>query len=217
VRGLSNPHGLLSHGAAGATASALLARRGLGMAEEREAGAVAGISDATVKARTGKTWSDWFAILDEAGAVKLGHKRIVALLSEHHRVGPWWQQMVTVAYEQERGLRAKHQTPEGYQVSASKTIAAPVGTVFGEWTDEKARTRWLKAAAFTVRKATRGRSLRIAWGAGASSVDVNFYARGPKKSQVVVDHRRLADADEVARMKAFWIEALDALKTIVEG
>ena len=187
------------------------------MAEHSEASKPAGISDATVKARTGRSWSEWFAILDDAGAVKLGHKGIVALLAGHNRVGPWWRQMITVAYEQERGLRERHQTPEGYQVSASRTIAAPVGTVFGEWTDEKARARWLKAAAFTVRKTTRGKSLRIAWGAGASSVDVNFYARGPEKSQVVVDHKRLADADEVARMKRFWIEALDALKKIVEG
>ena len=186
------------------------------MPEHGEASKPAGISDATVKARTGKSWSEWFAILDEAGALELGHKGIVAVLSEHNRVGPWWRQMITVAYEQERGLRERHQTPEGYQVSVSKTIAAPVGTVFDEWTDDNTRTEWLKAANFTVRKATQGKSLRIAWGAGTSSVDVNFYASGPEKSQVVVDHRRLADADEVARMKAFWTEALDALKKISE-
>jgi uncharacterized protein YndB with AHSA1/START domain len=186
------------------------------MPEHSEASKPGGISDATVKARTGKSWSEWFAILDDAGAVEVGHKGIVALLSDHNRVGPWWRQMITVAYEQERGLRDKHQTPEGYQVSASKTIAAPVDTVFDEWTDEKARARWLKGVDLTVRKATKGKSLRIAWGAGASSVDVNFYARGPEKSQVVVDHKRLANADEVARMKAFWSEALDALKSLVE-
>lgn len=193
------------------------AGRGFGMAEEKEAGTAAGISDATVKARTGKTWSDWFAILDEAGAVKLGHKGIVALLSEHHRVGPWWRQMVTVAYEQERGLRERHQTPEGFQVSASKTIGAPVRAVFGAWADDAARARWLGNADLTVRRATPGKSMRITWAGGGSSVDVNFYARGPEKSQVEVDHKRLADADEVARMKAFWSEALDALKKIVEG
>jgi hypothetical protein len=59
--------------------------------------------------------------------------------------------------------------------------------------------------------------MRITWAGGGSSVDVNFYSRGPEKSQVEVDHKRLADADEVARMKAFWSEALDALKKIVEG
>ena len=186
------------------------------MPEHREASKPAGISDATVKARTGKRWSEWFAILDEAGALELGHKGIVALLSEHHRVGPWWRQMVTVAYEQERGLREKHQTPEGFQISASKTIAAPVAAVFAAWADEETRARWLSAAALTVRRATPARSMRFTWGDGTSSVDVNFHARGPERSQVVVDQKRLADADEVARMKAFWSEALDALKKIVE-
>jgi hypothetical protein len=187
------------------------------MAEEKEASTPAGISDATVKARTGRSWSEWFAILDEAGAVKRGHKGIVALLSEHHRVGPWWRQMVTVAYEQERGLREKHQTPEGFQISASKTIAAPVAAVFAAWADEETRAKWLSTAGLTVRRATPGRSMRITWGEGTSSVDVNFYVRGPEKSQVVVDQKRLADADEVARMKTFWLEALDALKKVVEG
>jgi uncharacterized protein YndB with AHSA1/START domain len=187
------------------------------MAEEKEASKPAGISDATVKARTGRSWSEWFALLDEAGAVKRGRKGIVALLSEHHRVGPWWRQMVTVAYEQERGLREKHQTPEGFQISVSKTIAAPVAAVFAAWADEEARAKWLSAADLTVRRATPGRSIRITWGDGTSSVDVNFYARGPEKSQVVVDQKRLADAEEVGRMKAFWSEALDALKKIVEG
>jgi len=42
------------------------------------------------------------AILDKAGAKKMDHKQIVAYLSEQHQVGPWWQQMVTVGYEQAR-------------------------------------------------------------------------------------------------------------------
>ena len=34
----------------------------------------------------------------------MNHKQIVALLYAKHNVGPWWQQMVTVTYEQARGL-----------------------------------------------------------------------------------------------------------------
>jgi len=177
----------------------------------------AGISNATVKARTGKDWSEWFASLDQARAAELGHKGIVALLSANARVGPWWRQMIAVAYEQERGLREKHQTPEGYQVSASKTIAAPVSEVYSQWTDEQRRGRWLRAADLIVRRSTPERSMRITWGDGTSSVDVNFYGRGPQRTQVVVDHRRLADAGEVSRVKAFWSEALDALQKIIEG
>ena len=54
------------------------------------------MSDEAVKAKTGKTWKEWFAILDKAGATKLTHQEIVKLLNTNHGVGPWWQQMVTV-------------------------------------------------------------------------------------------------------------------------
>lgn len=186
------------------------------MAEEDEGSRPAGIGDATVKARTGKHWSEWFAILDEAHAEKLGHKGFVALLSENRRVGPWWRQMIAVAYEQERGLRERHQTPEGFRVSVSRTIAAPVKSVFGAWADDQARARWVKGADLTIRRSTPHRSIRLTWGDGTSSVDVHIYARGSERSQVVVDHTKLGGADDVARMKAFWSKALDALKRIVE-
>jgi hypothetical protein len=43
------------------------------MAEQANAKA-AGISDAAVQAKTGKTWTEWFAILDQAGAAAWPHK-----------------------------------------------------------------------------------------------------------------------------------------------
>jgi hypothetical protein len=66
------------------------------------------ISSEAVKAKTGKDWPEWFAILDAADAQKMSHKEIVALLAEKYQVGSWWQQMVTVTYEQGRGLRDRH-------------------------------------------------------------------------------------------------------------
>jgi hypothetical protein len=58
-------------------------------------------SDESVQNATGK-WDEWFAILDSAGGQGMTHKEIVACLVEHHQVGPWWQQSITVAYEQAR-------------------------------------------------------------------------------------------------------------------
>jgi hypothetical protein len=175
----------------------------------------AGISDEAVKAGTGKTWTEWFAILDAALATKLGHKGIVSLLSEHQRVGPWWRQMVAVAYEQERGLRQKHQTPEGFQLSVSRTVEVPADALFRAWADDRARSIWLPGAALTIRKAISPKSLRIAWGDG-STVDVSISARGKSRSQVIVDHKRLRDAQDVGLMKEYWTGALDALKRTLE-
>lgn len=101
------------------------------------------MSDEAVKAKTGKDWAAWFKILDQAGARKMGHQEIVAVLSDKHGVGPWWQQMVTVTYEKARGLRAKHEKPAGYEISVSRTIAAPVNKIYHAWQDEKERAKWL--------------------------------------------------------------------------
>src|SRR5437867_3880146 len=97
------------------------------------------MSDEAVKSKTGKTWKDWFAFLDKAGARKMSHQEIVSYLSAKQHVGPWWQQMVTVTYEQASGLRDKHQRPEGYQISVSRTLNAPVTKLFKSFANEKAR------------------------------------------------------------------------------
>jgi hypothetical protein len=174
------------------------------------------MSDEAVQSKTGKTWDEWFAILDAAGCREMDHKEIAAWLSGQPGVGPWWQQMVTVTYERARGKRVKHETPAGFQVSGSRTIDVPVTRLFAAWADEALRGRWLPDADFTVRKATPDKSLRLAWGDG-TKVEVNFYPKGEAKSQVTVDHQKLPDAQEAARRKAWWSEALDRLRETLQG
>jgi uncharacterized protein YndB with AHSA1/START domain len=173
------------------------------------------ISDDAVEAKTGKTWSRWIKLLDAAGAKKMTHREIVAHLSEKHGVGPWWQQMVAVTYEQARGLRDKHEKPAGYEISVSRTIEAPVGKAFKAWTDEKVRKQWLPTN-LTIRKPTPNKSLRITWEDGQTSVAVAFLPKGPGKSQVVAQHSKLPDAKGAAKMKKFWSQALDRLKEVLE-
>ncbi len=187
------------------------------MADDEKESTPAGISNEAVKARTGRPWPEWFAMLDEADGVKLGHKGIVAFLGEHRRVGPWWRQMIAVAYEQERGLREKHETPQGFQLSASRTIGVDAATAFAAWTDDEVRSAWLQGQTLNIRKSTPSRSIRASWGNNGSTVDVTFHPRGNGKTQVVVDHRRLADAKMVREMKVFWSDALDRLKERVEA
>jgi uncharacterized protein YndB with AHSA1/START domain len=179
------------------------------------------MSDEAVKAKTGKDWAAWFKILDQAGAKKMGHQEIVAVLSNQHGVGPWWQQMVTVTYEQARGLRAKHEKPAGYEISVSRTIAAPVTKVYQAWQDDKARAKWLPEPGtpelpIVIRTAAVNNSMRITW-PDKTSVSVNFYAKGAAKSQVVAQHGKLPNAKSAARMKTFWSGALDRLKKQVES
>ena len=172
------------------------------------------MSDQTVESRTGKTWPLWFKHLDAAGAKKMTHQEITAHLSKNG-VGPWWTQMVAVTYEQARGLREKHQKPDGYEISVSRIIAAPVGKAFKAWTVEKVRKQWLPAN-LKIRKATNNKSLRITWEDGKTSLAVAFLPKGANKSQVVAQHSKLPNMTSATRLKKSWAEALDRMKTLLE-
>ena len=170
------------------------------------------MSDAAVAAKTGKNWAEWFAVLDAAGAQQLDHKHIVAVLAEQHAVAPWWRQMVTVQYERARGLRAKHETTGGFQVSASRTITAPSAAVFQAWADARTRARWLpEAASVQPMSVTAERRVSLA-GPGESRIEVRLVAKNAARTQVTVQERKLANATAVKRRKAYWAAALDALQ-----
>ena len=174
------------------------------------------MSDEAVKAKTGKKWNEWFAILDKAGAKEMSHREIVKVLNSKHKVGPWWQQMVTVTYEQARGLRNVHEKPEGYQISVSRTVKVPLATLYKAVANEKRRSDWLSEDGLAVRKTTSNKSLRMTWKDGKSSFEFNFYPKGDDKSQVVVQHSKLPDAKAAAKMKTFWSQALDRLREVTE-
>lgn len=63
------------------------------------------ISDDAVKAKTGRRWKQWFAVLDKFNVKKNGHKLAAKHLYDRYKIGPWWSQAVTIRYEWERGLR----------------------------------------------------------------------------------------------------------------
>jgi uncharacterized protein YndB with AHSA1/START domain len=173
------------------------------------------ISDEAVEAKTGRTWSRWFKHLDAAGAKKMTHQEIVAHLHDKHGVRPWWTQMVAVTYEQARGLRDKHEKREGFEISVSRTVAAPIPKAYKAWIDDKTRKKWLPSNV-TIRKATTNKSLRLNGEDGQTIVAAAFLAKGDGKTQVVAQHNKLPDAKAAAKMKKFCGEALDRLKELIE-
>jgi len=175
------------------------------------------MSDAAVQTRTGKLWNAWFKILDKAGAKKMNHKEIVAYLNENYEVGPWWQQMLTVTYEQARGLRAKHETATGYSMSVSKTLPVSLAKLYKACSDANMRAKWFSEKDIVIRKATPEKSMRLTWSDGKSSVEWRFYAKGEAKSQFTSDHNKLSDTKAVAKMKAYWAAAVNRLQSLLEA
>lgn len=177
---------------------------------------LAGVGSDAVMNATGKGWDEWLAILDEAGARAMEHPAIAKLLSEAHKVPGWWAQMVTVGYEQARGLREKYETASGFEASRSKTITAPADAVFAAWNDARRRARWLADPGITIRTATPGKALRITWVDG-THVDVGLVPKGEDRTQVQVQHRKLANARAVEGMKTYWGKQLERLQALLES
>jgi uncharacterized protein YndB with AHSA1/START domain len=174
------------------------------------------MSDEAVKAKTGKTWQQWFTILDKAGGKKMTHQEIVKYLSTDHGVGSWWQQMVTVTYEQQRGRRAQYEKPDGYQISVSRTVAAPVATLYEAFGNSKKRAQWLQEEGLVERKATANKSMRVTWNDRKTSLEISFLPKGEDKSQVVVQHSKLPNSSAATKMKKYWGEALDRLRAMLQ-
>ena len=174
-------------------------------------------SDEAVKAKTGMVWSEWFAILDKAGAKYWPHKEIATYLYKKRNLAPWWAQMVSVGYEHERGIRQKFQKCDGqFSASGSRTIAASMAKAFAVWTHDKARKSWLPDGKLEITSATPGKYVRGKWN-GESRLSVGFYSKGPSKTQVTVDHEKLVDSKECEMMKSYWFAALNRLQGMLEG
>jgi len=173
--------------------------------------ALAGMSDASLKAKTGCTWDRWVHALDRHGAEQMSHRDIAALVSTKYKVDGWWSQTVTVGYERIKGLRARGQRRDGtYEATKSRTFNVPVTTLFDAWADARVRRRWLNGASVKVRTATAPKSMRLDW-TDRSIIAVGFAAKGKSRSSVAVAHTKVPNRETADRLKEFWSDRLDAL------
>jgi hypothetical protein len=82
---------------------------------------------------------------------------------------------------------------------------------FRAFNDARTRATWLRDE-LTIRKATPPKSLRITCADGKSHLDVYLYPKGAGKTQVSLQHTKLATAREAERMKEYWTDALRRLE-----
>jgi uncharacterized protein DUF4287 len=174
------------------------------------------MSDEAIHRKTGRGWEAWFDLLDEWGAAERSHQDVVRWLGEEHGTTGWGAQAVTVNYERARKLRAVGEHSDGFAITASKTVAVPVGRLYEAFVDESLRKRWLPKGKLRQRTASKPKSARFDWGDGESRVNVGFTAKGATKSAVALQHERLADAKEAERMKTLWRGRIAALKEMLE-
>ena len=182
--------------------------------------------------KTGHGYDHWFAVLDAFGAAGKGHTATAAHLRADHGVPGWHSQMVTVAYERERGLRAVNQSSAGdFQVNVSKVVAASVADVVDALGSARRRAQWLKAA-----DATLGRALQAAFGGAeprqvklrdrafarlrypwdGEAVEIAIMGKPNGRTSVVASMTKLAGPEQVETRRAQWRNALDGLKEYLD-
>ena len=177
--------------------------------------ALAGMSDASLKEKTGCTWERWVRALDRLKADKMSHGEIAELVKTKYKIDSWWSQTVTVGYERIKGLRARGQRRDGsYEATKSRTFDVPVTKLFNAWAKAPVRRRWLDGASVKVRTATAPKSIRLDWTDG-SIIAVGFIAKSKTKSSVAVAHTKLPDKESATRVKQYWGERLDALGEVL--
>lgn len=173
--------------------------------------ALAGQSNDTIKAKTGRTWPEWVRTLDADGAAALAHRDIAVIVHGKHGVGDWWAQSVTVGYERIKGLRERGQRRDGsYEANKSKTFDVPVTTLFRAWAVARVRTQWLADVKATVRSQTAPKAIRLLWPDGTVVV-AGFTPKGPGKSMVALAHTRLPSKTASESSKREWTARLGSL------
>jgi len=176
--------------------------------------ALAGMADAVVKAKTGCGWARWVSALDRLGADRMPHREIARLVHEKYKIPGWWSQAVTVGYERIRGLRQIGQRRSGeYEAGKTRTLAAPVRTVFRAFKSARTRARWLPEPV-TIRTAKQDKTVRLGWEDG-TVVAVYLVKKGAGKTLVAIEHLKVTSKARATELKALWGERLRALQEVV--
>jgi len=190
-----------------------------------------------IKAETGRSLDEWFALLDAFGGPGKGRREIGSHLNDTHKIDPWWIATLNIEYEAHHGLREKDGKPKGYMVCATKSIKAPAPACFEAFASAEALDGWLGSAHVldfrdggelrnadgnlaTLRKINPGKTIKLVWqqadAAPDTPVEVKFQPVGAKTT-VMVTHDRLQTRAEADGLRRAWGGALDRLKLQLES
>lgn len=127
----------------------------------------------------------------------------------------WWAQTITIAYEQARGLRDRHEKTDGSQIQRGHTTAGPSAPA---WKTLKT-LEWLPEAKPSYVRSVREDNrllLRLNWPDG-TDVLMSVTATGEGKCSVGVQQSKPPNRESAEEAKRFWAKRLDGLRERLEG
>jgi uncharacterized protein YndB with AHSA1/START domain len=195
------------------------------------------VTDEACKDATGKTISEWFAVIDGLGGKSIGRKGVIDQLYGNLKIDMWWITTINYLYEADRGIVEKDGRGKGFNICVTKTIAAPISSVYAAWVDSIQLSKWFgddtvadvaDGGRYTNKDGDTGvfkrvrvdKDLRFTWENPAhqpSVVDVVFSDKGKGKTDLLVNLDRVQGREEADGLRKAWGEALDRLKAHVEG
>jgi hypothetical protein len=181
------------------------------------AGAYELASESRMLEATGHGWEHWLSFLDEWGAKGRKRGETTSFLMAEHGVPGWYAQSIATGFERTRGLRAKHQQPDGFTIYASKTVDVSIHALYDAFVDPDLRSAWLTDGTLSLRTSKPRRTAHFDWDSGLTRVSVTFEEKGPSKSTAAVAHERLPDAAAAEAAKAAWKTRMSALKAFLES
>ena len=148
----------------------------------------------------------------------------------------WWTGTIVVEYEKARKVHEKDGRPKGYNICATKAVAARPAQVFDAFTDAARLSKWFgpgtkgdfkEGGTFqnadgnrgAIKKINPGKGLRFTWEGAPHDgelVEVKLAPAGAKCS-IVVNHDRIQTREAADGLRAAWGQALDTLKAQLEG
>jgi uncharacterized protein YndB with AHSA1/START domain len=190
-----------------------------------------------IQAATGKSWDEWFSILDKRGGIAQGRRSIGDFLYKECKLDPWWCATINIEYEAARGAVEKDGRPKGYMICVTKTIASPVDRAFAAWGSADGLNEWFGRTRADVadggrysnedgdtgvfKRVRKNKDLRFTWENPAHTpptiVDVVFQDKGKGKTGVMITHDRIQKREEADGLREGWARALDRLKSLLEG
>ena len=165
-------------------------------------------NDESILAATGRAWSEWLSLLQQADAGAMSHTDIARWLHERHGVPGWWSQNLTVRFEQEIGRRVPGQGCDGdFQASASATRDGELDAVFSAWRAHMGEPVSLDDVPLADPPSTTATERWRYWRARLTDggrVTIHFSRKAPGKILIGVGHEKLASGEAVERWRAFW-------------
>ncbi len=196
------------------------------------------VSSASVHKATGKTWDQWVSLLEKAGARSWTHQEIVAFLKKKHKLGPWWQQGVTLGYELAIGRRIEGQNAKGeYSLTVTKSLHVDAKKVWKLFVSEEGQAIWLqplfsvviksKATFETqdgffgeIRTMKKDRRIRMTWQdpnwEKSTTLQVMIVQRANGNSILAFDHGKIKDLRIQAKLRARWRKAADEFAVLTK-